>query len=389
MVNYEFCITQERGCEEFSSKELSARFSTKSKIEKGFVTFKAELEKAVEICYSAQSIKRVLLKISSGSFEEFETLLEKVFSDLENFSLDFIKFSSFRVECERIGEHEFNSVNVEQELSRLLKDKTNAEVNLANPDASFFIQVLDESFIFGIDFGGRDLSKRQYLLFNNPNNIKGTLAFDLLLFADYTKKDVLLDPFSLAGTICIEAANFTSSLPLNYYTKNFAFSKDIFEKDFSDILKKLDSKAITTSSPTIFSSDSSFNNTSAQKKNAKIGGVEKFISFSRKNVEDLDLKFFEKDVDLIASKIIEPSKSVPDHVCKSVYTHLLRNTDEILNKKGRMAFIFRNPDFFVELSEGFGFSLTKKSEVWQGKQNFYFCLFERKQAKKLNNPSKK
>jgi len=389
MADYEFCITQEKGCEEFSSKELSTRFSVKSNLEKGFVEFKTDFEKAAELCYSAQSVKRVLLKISSGSFEEFETLLEKVFSDLEDFPFDFIKFSSFKVECERIGAHEFNSVDVEQELSRLLKDKTNSEVNLSNPDISFFIQVLDECFVFGLDFGGRDLSKRQYLLFNNPNNIKGTLAFDLLLFANYTNKDVLLDPFSLAGTICIEAANFASNLPLNYYTKNFAFSKGIFGKDFSDVLKKLDSKATTTSSLTIFSSDSSFNNISAQKKNAKIGGVEKFISFSRKNVEDLDLKFFEKDVDLIASKIIEPSKSVPDYICKSVYTHLLKNANEILNKKGRMAFIFRNPDFFVDLSEEFGFILTKKSEVWQGKQNFYFCLFERKQAKKLNSPSKK
>lgn len=378
MVDFDFCVTQEKGSDVFSMAELKSRFSLPSKLNEGVVSFRCSFEKAVEVCYSAQSIKRVLLKVDSGRFEDFEDFLNKSSESLKSFPFDVVNFSSFRVVCERTGEHDFNSMDVEQELSRLVKDFSQKVIDLSSPDVSFFVEIIDDAFVFGLDFGGRDLSKRQYLLFNNPNNLKGTLGFDLLLFADYKKDDVLLDPFSLAGTICIEAATFSSDLPINFYTKKFGFSKGVFNSDFSSVLKKLDSKASSVSSPIIFSCDPSFNNVSAQKKNAKIGGVEKFISFSRKNVEDLDLKFFEKDIDLIASKIIEPSKSVPEHVCESVYSHLLDNSKVILAKSGRMAFILRNPDLFIKLAKSHGFVLRKDHVVWQGKQEFHFCLFERK-----------
>ncbi len=375
-----FSATQEKGCEVFSEMELKSRFNVISQTHKSFVSFETTLEKAAEISYSSQSIKRILIHISSGTFKQFDDLLDILsenFKDSLNTLSEIVNFSSFKVECERFGEHTFNSVDLEQNLSKLLKDEIKKEINLSNPDISFYIQIQEEAFVLGLDFAGRDLSKRQHLIFNNPNNLKGTLAYNLLLFSNYKQKDVILDPFSLAGTICIEAAISSSGMPVNYYTKNFNFlKKEIYKKDFSEILKKIDSNIKSVSQNFIYSCDSSFNNVSAQKKNAKIAGVEKFISFSRKNVEDLDLKFFDKDIDLIISKIIEPSKSVPEHVCIDVYSYLFKNAKEILSKSGRMAVIVRNPSLFLEVGTKNNFILEKQHEVWQGKQAFYFCLLK-------------
>ncbi len=152
----------------------------------------------VNFVYTSQLASRVLLKTSSGKFKDFDDLLKKIKLIPCN-----------RIRCDRKGLHHFRSVDIQASLEN---KKEKGELD-------FRVIIRDDKFVAGLDLAGRDLSKRQYRVFNHPNNIKGSLAAAALYFAN--AKTPFLDPLGLSGTIAIEMALKESKTSVNYYNKNF------------------------------------------------------------------------------------------------------------------------------------------------------------------------
>jgi 23S rRNA G2445 N2-methylase RlmL len=382
-MDYTYSVVVERNCESLCLIELKNRFDLSGLIGGGFVDFSASDDVALKVAYLSQSAKRVLVKISSGSFSSLDDLSKKILLSLAEDSsfLDFLE-DKYRVSCSRSGIHDFNSVLVEQEVSGLIKNFVfkkglSVEADYNTNDLVFFLQIVDDNFLFGIDFAGKDLSKRHYLFFNNPMAIKGTVAFNLLLFSGFKPGLVLLDPFALAGVIPIEAALFERNLSVNFFSKDFLFPKKIRERCI-ELLKEFDSLSREDKHNSVFSCDSSFPNIASQKKNSRIAGVERNISFARVDTANLDIKNFSKDIDVVASRIIEPSKHVAESRAVRVYEELFVASSEFLSKKGSISVILRVPDLFLEVAKKHGFVLDSMLNTSQGQQELVFVRVVRK-----------
>jgi 23S rRNA G2445 N2-methylase RlmL len=382
---YMIGITTEDGCEEFLREELQDRFKIESAIGENWATFKTSLENTAEIMYLAQSAKRIIFVISEGAFTSIDDLDEKISKGIASSSeiISLFKGKTLRIQCERTGSHDFNSLDVEQTLMHsfkeiMLKAGTEVQVSLNNPQVIYYLRISNDKYIFGIDIAGRELSKRQHLVFNNPNAIKGTIGFCALLYGEYKKGQLFLDPCSLSGNIAIEAALLESGISLNYYNKNFTLLQvEEFRSIIEETIKKADNKIKSPPSrQDILSVDSSFNNVSAQKKNAKIAGVEKFISFSRTDVKDLDIKTYDDRIDIICSKLPEPSNHFAENQARTIYSTLFKNLKFIIKKDAKIVFIVRNPQVLEEEAEKEGFVEEDLKQVWQGQQGYFFVKFK-------------
>jgi 23S rRNA G2445 N2-methylase RlmL len=380
---FQIGITSEQGCEEFLREEIEQRFKVPCKLGENWVTLDASIEKIAEIMYLSQAAKRIVFLIGKGEFSDLDDLEEKIKSKLKSSEIiNLIKDKTTRITCDRTGSHDFNSMDAEQEIMHSLKEimlekGEEVKVSLNAPQIIQYLRIVDDKYLFGLDIAGRELSKRQHLVFNNPNAIKGTVGFSALLYGEYKPGQLIVDPCSLSGNIAIEAALFESGISLNYYTKKFALLElDGFKEIIEEVMKKIDSKIKTPpSKQDILSVDASFNNISAQKKNAKIAGVEKFLSFSRTDIKDLDIKTFDDRIDLICSRVPEPSNHFSENQARIIYATLFKNMKYIIKKKAKLVFIVRNPEILEQEAEKEGYKEVDLKQIWQGQQGYFLVKF--------------
>ncbi len=339
----------EKGCEEFAALELNKRFGVNCH-KKWFLEFSSDLEKCYDVLMFSQSITDLLIKINSGSFKDMKDISLQNLVEIK----EIIGEKTVKISCTRKGNHDFNSV----ELEKFLAEKTDdLNFELKNPDFYINVYVQDNEFVIGLSLAGRDLSKRQYRVFNHPNSLKGTTAFCALIYSEKIGGDIL-DPGALSGVIPIEAAFYQSNFPVNFYEPKFALNK----------IKEIKKEYPKKTPKNIFSIDKSFKNVSAQKKNSKIAGVEKHIKFSRTDLENIDLKLYkDKDqLDLIITRGLDSSKRVSQKSSLEYYEKLLSQSKQVLKTKGVLTIITQKPKTIEDLVK------CKKVEVWQGNQKIYF-----------------
>jgi 23S rRNA G2445 N2-methylase RlmL len=348
----------DKGLEEFVQMELEERYKIKSTFDK-FVSLNINIQTAYDLMYTMQTINGCVLTLNQGEFKSLEDInvpFEKLKEIIQN--------QTCKIEVERQGEHTFNSVEAEKIIGVTIQKNTDLEYDFKNPEIIIKLIINQNDYLLGIDLAGRDLSKRQYKIFNHPNNIKAPIAFSAILLAGV--KNNLLDPYSLSGTIPIEAAIYQSQIPINNFEKIFALNKiKSFNINSSEIkIKKIKPKKI-------FSLDDNFKNLSAQKKNAKIAGVDKFINFSRIKLEDLDLKFYDEKPDVMVTMPLQSSKRISIEAEKS-YMETLEKQAELILKKKIMVFISKKQINFIKK-----YKLTKQVIVNQGMQPIYLSRFEK------------
>lgn len=375
---FECAIISEPGCEQFVEAEIRDRFNIKE-FEKGSEHLKLKVDKKslLEIVYMSQTANRVILFLTSGEFNgSIEDLTMHIDKKIQEERIKALMLNnSFKIICNRIGDHNFNSVMAEQEVGRVLENKS-VDANIKNPDIYIYLGIHNNNFIIGIDLAGKDLSKRQYRVFNHPNNLKGTIAFSAIMFSGYKPGMIIADPFSLSGVIPIEASLYESNRSVNFYDKIFSIQKLFPDMDVTKLLNDIDKRIMKNpSKPNIYSFDSSFNNVSAQKKNAKIAGTEKFISFSRTEGNKTDMKFEDKQIDVIVTKIIEQSKHISENKATKIHQEFFSNIKRTIKESGKIVLIVRDPKHVNNHATDAGFIHEDTVEIKQGKQTLYFIKF--------------
>jgi putative N6-adenine-specific DNA methylase len=219
-----------------------------------------------------------------------------------------------------------------------------------------------------IDYAGKDLHKREYKIFPNPASLRGTIAAGLLHIAQWKEKEILLDPFSWSGEICIEAALRQTKTSINFYSQDkLAFKKlKPLQLDWKKWFSKHDKKT-EVKKPNIFCYDAKMPNVTAAKKNAKIAGIHKAIKFSRFDVDWLDTKLEKKSVHKIITHPPEPSKFSNARDLKKRYLELFYQAAFILKPKGTLTIIQRDQTLIAEAAKEKGFAITLEKEVFSGK----------------------
>ena len=366
-----------KGLEESASAEIQELINAGCKVEESCVVFDFKnFEDLCLLCYKSQSVDRIIYLIDDFNFknfpEEFQKFIGK--ADLGNWIK---KYKNFKVECLRVGMHDFKSVDAEAQFAKLILKKYpngKAEFNIKEYEIIFFIYILNYKCYFGIDFAGFELNKRSYKIFLHPNSLRGTIAYSLVKESGFAKKGVLLDPFSRDGIIPIEAAFYAADFPHNYFKKDrFAFLKLDLGIDYEKFFKSTDNK-IRKPKAEIYSFDHLFKYIDYSRKNAKIAGVDKEINFSRTELEWLDIKFKKESVDYV---ITSPPTSKNANLDK-IYNEFFYQAEYILKKKGVIALITRIPDFVKKHAEKHNFEVSKEKDVFSGEQLLKIMILKKK-----------
>jgi len=364
------------GIEDVASREVMEILGVEPSVRKGCVLF--GVKDAVDLCklcYKAQSLSRVILLL--GMFNFKGNPFEHLKNELRNTGIEeWIKCKTkFVVRCKRIGKHTFSSKDIERLAGQLIIEKTEASVELNEPEVIFFIYINDDTCYFGIDFSGHDLSKRDYKIFSTPMSLKGTIAYAVVRIANFDK-GVMLDPFMHDGSIVIESALFFSGVSPHYYKKDkFAFLRIPGLGNFDSFFESLDKRK--NFDVKIYASTNSFNHLTSAKKNAKIAGVHKLIRFSRVDTEWLDTKYGKESVDCIVTLVPGCGKHANKKEVTKQYQDLFYNSGYILRESGKVVTISQTTELLKEQAERYKFRVAAERDVMQGEAKFTittFCL---------------
>ncbi len=137
-----------------------------------------------------------------------------------------------------------------------------------------------------LDTTGKSLHKRGYRSMSGEAPIRETLAAGMVDIAHVKAEDVVCDPFCGSGTILIEAAmkmlNIAPGLNRSFSAINWGcFDRKIWEQEFTAARE-----CIKTADIKLYGFDIDKEAVELAKKNAWKAGVDKYISFERRDIAD-------------------------------------------------------------------------------------------------------
>jgi len=320
-----------KGGEDVAKQEIEELIDAKCTICDRSVEFEFEkIEDMFKLCFFSQVARKILL------LDELDNYLKEGMS--------------FCVRCE-------DAAN-EREIGAEINKDNKFNVDLEKPQ----IPLYHFDGKNGIDFTG-DISKREFRIFTNKHTLKGTTAAILLREAGYTGKEKTLDCFAQDGTVVIEAAHMSIGRSVRYFDwdkMNFINFDNFKDFDFEDFFEEFKPKKQENK---LHGSSYDLREVNAIKKNSKIAGINKEIEFAKKEIEFLDQKFEEDEIDLIVSYI----PGLSDKIMKEFY----HQADFIAKKIVLLVdinFKCNNKLFDIEKEKILEIGRTNKKIVWLKKK---------------------
>ena len=374
-------LTTHKGMEDIAAMEVKELIGSEPSIGESCVVFGIKsYEDLFILCYKSQSATGVFCLLSEFDYND-------IFDDFEK-EAGKIKFDEwlgknvqFMVKCTRNYEDAVASVEMESKLGEIIighmqkKYGYKQKVDLEKPEIILFFYLTQSKCYIGIDFAGFGLSKRSYKIFQHAADIKGTIAYSLVRIAGYSKNETMLDTFSGSGTIPIEAALFSSNFPVRHFEKEkfiFLKFKNFKDFDFDKLFRRLD-REISDDKPKIYNVDLSMKNINYAKKNSKIAGIDKRISFSRMDAEWIDTKFKKGKIDKIVTKM-------PNSDGNELYNEFFYQAEFILNGKGKMVLI-GNKELIEKYSSKHKFEISGQREIFSGKMKYNVFILTKQKLK--------
>lgn len=157
-----------------------------------------------------KSIHHVTKHLASFEVGPSKDSLEVIYREIKgvDFSPHLPREASFRVTTERIGVHEFTSIDVQRAAGQAIVDKYGNKVDLKHFDVEVRVDVVGNWCLVGISVTKESLHKRKYRVFEHPAALRPTIAYAMVRLAEPRPGDLFLDPMCGGGTILIEAAHF-------------------------------------------------------------------------------------------------------------------------------------------------------------------------------------
>lgn len=284
------------------------------------------------VFFSAKSVKKFLAQTQSAMKVY---ALKQECSTLEEVK-PFSVVSPFRVVCSSKGTS-YLSQEIEQRIGERFYEH-GGKVNLEEPKTTIFVDIADEDhMLVGIDCTPELLSKRAYRVKIHNQSLNACVAYALVRLSGYKKGKIILDPFCKDGVIVVEAARFAKGK--------------------------------------IFGYDDLFANVKNMEINATLAHVRKEITVSRIDVEWLDTKFSEGEVDCVVTALPFPSHSVPEKAVRKMYSEFFYHLKYILKKKGKVACIAPTLTLFKEMNENL--KLVEERDVFVGNLLYSVVLYEK------------
>ena len=283
----EFFATTTPGIEDLACREVEKLILGKAFLDVAKVFFQAEIKSVYLLNLKASMLNKIFIMLCRGKFAQLRDLYS--LSRHVDYGWIIDKSQSFAVRSERIGTHNFTSMDVSRVIGQAVIDsyqeayKVRLKVNLDNPDVEIYALVRNDEFVLGVNTTGRSLHKRGYRVYDHPAALKPTIASAMLEIAGWPPREGLIDPMCGGATIPIEAAFKACNIPPNHLRRDFAFLKLKFfaREEFEDVVESLMSQAKGECSPKIFGMEKYAHHLQGGIRNAEKAGVLKVISFIR------------------------------------------------------------------------------------------------------------
>jgi tRNA (guanine6-N2)-methyltransferase len=307
MWKVEFFATTSPGLEDLACREIERLTGGSAVPDVAKVFFQADIESVYLLHLKASLLNKIFIALCRQSFTKLDDLYRIARGVDYGWIID--KDQSFAVRSERIGVHDFTSMDVSRVVGQAAIDsyqeayRTRLKVDLDEPDVEIYALVRDDEFVLGVNTTGRSLHKRGYKVYEHPAALKPTIASAMLEIAEWPNGEGLIDPMCGGATIPIEAAFKAYNIPPNHLRRDFAFLrlKCFAKEEFEEIRENLLAEAKTGCSLKIF-------------------GMEKYAHHLRGGIRNAE----KADV-LRAIKFIQGDATIPEHYPKETLTHVVVN----------------------------------------------------------------
>ena len=338
------------GLGQLAQQELRELFDISSTVTGSIVEFSLKQKEQLPLLLSrVQSPRRILIALAKSKGFENLTFFDVPWKELLPHSF------SFKVEVENVSgqENRFEIAKVVAGKLFTLFESSGliATMELKHPELLFVIYHDHDTYYLGLD-GDGEIDARQYRVFPHAAAFKGDLAYYFLRASGYQIGEKLVVGFARDGSIAIEAALLSASLPVREVKR--------FRMTASTIVKPV-------ASPLIFGFDPAMPSIIAARKNAKIAGVAPLIHLSRHTLDELDVKFSPNEIDRL---IVHLTRKDEDKINELYY-----QASYILKPKGTLLIIGRST---LEISAPEKFILVEKKEVLRGENAYGMWLMEKK-----------
>ena len=147
-------LVTKKGMEDIASHELETFTKGKKDVFPTVVLFDlSDMKDLARIAYFSRTASRVLYFIGDAGIDSLSSI------PLDGLSTFLKEPRSFAVMCERQGEQDTSSKEIEEELGGLISERLGLKADLDDPDLLVFAQVYDDRCYVGIDFAGFDVNQ--------------------------------------------------------------------------------------------------------------------------------------------------------------------------------------------------------------------------------------
>ncbi len=292
---HEFLATVNIGLEKIAAKEISEILSVRTETGIGNVRFKSDLDAIFKLNIFSRTIHKLIFVLGYASIESLQ--------DIYNFAryLDYTNFierhQSFAVRVERIGKHNFTSIEAASRIGQAIIDSfiemtgCRLKVDLENPDIEVLARIVNDEISLGINTTGTSLHKRNYKRYNHPAGLSSTIASSMIYLSGWKNGEILLDPMCGGATIPIEAALMAKKIPLYIFRERgklgYAF-KNLRFLDLENYERLKERVRIDGEAFKIVASDISSKYLKGAMLNAKNALVYNTIDFCKSDARSLD-----------------------------------------------------------------------------------------------------
>lgn len=293
MKQYEFIAPCHFGLEAVLKRELMDLGYEIIQVEDGKITFRGEIETICRANIFLRTTERVLLKVAKFKAETFDELFEKTKAiPWEQWLPEDGKFwvtKATSVKSKLFSPSDIQSIMKKAIVERM---KSHYKVNWFEENGAKYplrVSILKDEVTIGLDTTGESLHKRGYRKLTSKAPITETLAAALILLTPWKKDRILVDPFCGCGTIPIEAAmigaNIAPGMNRSFISEDW--TNLISKKAWYGAIEEAESGILHDVEMNIQGYDIDGSIIKAARENAKLAGVDQYIHFQERAMEDL------------------------------------------------------------------------------------------------------
>lgn len=293
MDSYEWIAPCHFGTEAVCKKEVQRLGYDISQVEDGKVTFRGGIDAMCRANINMRTTERILLKVASFEAYTFDELFEKTkkipWEEFIPRNGRFWVAKANSIKSKLFSPSDIQSIMKKAIVERL---KERYKINWFPEDGEDYpirVTIVKDRVTIGLDTTGASLHKRGYRKWTVKAPITETLASSLIMLTPWKWDRILVDPFCGSGTIPIEAAMIGANIAPGM-NREF-ISKDWTSMDTGKIYREAYEEARcavkTDVEMNIQGYDIDPDCIRMSIANARLAGVEKYIHFQKRGVEEL------------------------------------------------------------------------------------------------------